>query len=94
MFLAVDSASSHVGDGISYDKTIYVNTTGDDSNSGSQTSPYATINKGYFKSVNASDNAVIYLSKRTFTGGNNTDLNINLAHRKIWRFFNYCWSGK
>lgn len=31
--LAVDSASSHVlGDGISYDKTIYVNTTGDDSN--------------------------------------------------------------
>ena len=29
--LAVDSASSHVlGDGISYDKTIYVNTTGDD----------------------------------------------------------------
>lgn len=31
--LAVDSASSHVlDDGISYDKTIYVNTTGDDSN--------------------------------------------------------------
>lgn len=30
--LAVDSASSHVlDDGISYDKTIYVNTTGDDS---------------------------------------------------------------
>ena len=29
--LAVDSASSHVlDDGISYDKTIYVNTTGDD----------------------------------------------------------------
>ena len=79
--LAVDSASSHVGDGISYDKTIYVNTTGDDSNSGSQTSPYATINKG-ISSVNASDNAVIYLSKGTFTGGNNTDLNINLAHEK------------
>ena len=33
-------------------------------------------------SVNASDNAVIYLSKGTFTGGNNTDLNINLAHEK------------
>ena len=79
--LAVDGASSHVGDGISYDKTIYVNTTGDDSNSGSQTSPYATINKG-ISSVNASDNAVIYLSKGTFTGGNNTDLNINLAHEK------------
>ena len=80
--LAVDSASSHVlGDGISYDKTIYVNTTGDDSNTGSQNSPYATINKG-ISSVNASDNAVIYLSKGTFTGGNNTDLNINLAHEK------------
>ena len=80
--LAVDSASSPVlGDGISYDKTIYVNTTGDDSNSGSQTSPYATINKG-ISSVNASDNAVIYLSKGTFTGGNNTDLKINLAHEK------------
>ena len=80
--LAVDSASSPVlGDGISYDKIIYVNTTGDDSNSGSQNSPYATINKG-ISSVNASDNAVIYLSKGTFTGGNNTDLKINLAHEK------------
>lgn len=74
--LAVDSASSHVlDDGISYDKTIYVNTTGDDSNTGSQNSPYATINKG-ISSVNASDNAVIYLSKGTFTGDNNTDLSI------------------
>ncbi len=80
--LAVDSASSHVlGDGISYDKTIYVNTTGDDSNTGSQNSPYATINKG-ISSVNASDNAVIYLSKGTFTGDNNTDLSISLAHEK------------
>ena len=80
--LAVDSASSPVlGDGISYDKIIYVNTTGDDSNSGSQNSPYATINKG-ISSVNASDNVVIYLSKGTFTGGNNTDLKINLAHEK------------
>ena len=79
--LAVDSASSPVlGDGVSYDKTIYVNTTGDDSNSGSQTSPYATINKG-ISSVNASDNAVIYLSEGTFTGDNNTDLSINLAHK-------------
>ena len=73
--LAVDSASSMLGDGISYDKTIYVNTTGDDSNTGSQNSPYATINKG-ISSVNASDNAVIYLSKGTFTGDNNTDLSI------------------
>ena len=79
--LAVDSASSPVlGDGVSYDKAIYVNTTGDDSNSGSQTSPYATINKG-ISSVNASDNAVIYLSEGTFTGDNNTDLSINLAHK-------------
>ena len=69
-----------LGDGVSYDKTIYVNTTGDDSNSGSQTSPYATINKG-ISSVNASDNAVIYLSEGTFTGDNNTDLSINLAHK-------------
>ena len=80
--LAVDSASSHVlDDGISYDKTIYVNTTGDDSNTGSQNSPYATINKG-ISSVNSSDNAVIYLSKGTFTGDNNTDLSISLAHEK------------
>ena len=79
--LAVDGASSPVlGDGVSYDKIIYVNTTGDDSNSGSQTSPYATINKG-ISSVNASDNAVIYLSEGTFTGDNNTDLSINLAHK-------------
>ena len=80
--LAVDSASSmFLDDGISYDKTIYVNTTGDDSNTGSQNSPYATINKG-ISSVNASDNAVIYLSKGTFTGDNNTDLSISLAHEK------------
>ena len=79
--LAVDGASSPVlGDGVSYDKMIYVNTTGDDLNSGSQTSPYATINKG-ISSVNASDNAVIYLSEGTFTGDNNTDLSINLAHK-------------
>ena len=80
--LAVDSTSSSVsGDGVSYDKTIYVNTTGDDSNTGSQSSPYATINKG-ISSVNASDNAVIYLSQGTFTGENNTDLSISLSHAK------------
>ena len=80
--LAVDSTSSSVsGDGVSYDKTIYVNTTGDDSNTGSQSSPYATLNKG-ISSVNASDNAVIYLSQGTFTGENNTDLSISLSHAK------------
>lgn len=92
--LAVDSASSHVlDDGISYDKTIYVNTTGDDSNTGSQNSPYATINKG-ISSVNASDNAVIYLSKGTFTGDNNTDLSISLAHEKYGGSLTINWSGK
>ncbi len=80
--LAVDSASSQgVGDVVSYNKTVYVNTAGSDSNSGSQSSPYATINKG-ISSVNASDDAVIYLSQGTFAGENNTDLNINLAHGK------------
>ena len=79
--MAVDSASSHVlGDGISYDKTIYVNTTGDDSNLVVRLVLMLQINKVF--PSNASDNVVIYLSKGTFTGGNNTDLNINLAHEK------------
>ncbi|SEK43329.1 hypothetical protein SAMN05216439_0935 [Methanobrevibacter gottschalkii] len=64
----------------SYNKTIYVNYTGDDSGSGSQNSPYATLNKA-ISNVNDSDNAVVYLSAGRFSGENNTDLSINLAHR-------------
>ena len=59
---------------------VYVNTTGSDDNIGSVDSPYATINKG-ISSVNASDNAIIYLSEGTFQGENNTNLAINLAHK-------------
>ena len=67
-------------DSVSNDKAVYVETDGDDTGSGSENSPYASINKA-ISSVNASDNAVIYLGNGNFVGENNTDLSINLAHK-------------
>ncbi|WP_298501055.1 Ig-like domain-containing protein [uncultured Methanobrevibacter sp.] len=64
----------------SYDKTIYVDSQGDDSGAGTDKSPYASLNKA-ISEVNASDNAVIYVGAGIFTGENNTDLKINLAHK-------------
>ena len=64
----------------SFDKTIYVSDTGDDSGSGSQESPYATLYRS-LSDVNSSDNAAIYVGPGTFTGENNTNLQINLAHK-------------
>ena len=64
----------------SFDKTIYVSDTGDDSGSGSQASPYATLYRS-LSDVNSSDNAAIYVGPGTFTGENNTNLQINLAHK-------------
>jgi len=64
---------------VSFDKSIYVSDTGSDSGSGSQASPYATLNKA-ISEVNSSDVAVIYVGPGTFTGENNTNLQINLAH--------------
>ena len=76
-------------------KEIYVNDTGDDSNSGSKESPYATIKKAV-SDVNASNDATIYIGQGTFSLSevtvhfvdgdeewDNTDygLNINLDHK-------------
>ena len=65
---------------VSNDKAVYVEIDGEDTGSGSENSPYASINKA-ISSVNASDNAVIYLGNGNFVGENNTDLSINLAHK-------------
>ena len=64
-----------------YDKSVYVDADGDDKSSGSQSSPYASINKA-ISDVNASQKAVIYIKEGTYMGENNTDLSINLAHRQ------------
>ncbi len=74
---------SKLSDGASttYNKTVYVETAkGSDSGAGSEASPYATINKA-IGDVNASDNAVIYLGSGTYSGDNNTNLKIDLAHK-------------
>ncbi len=60
-------------------KEIYVDTSGSDTGSGSQSSPYATINKA-ISDVNASDNAIIHLGAGTYSGEDNTNLEINKAH--------------
>ena len=74
--------NSKLGDDASatYNKQIYVNTTGSDSGAGSEASPYATINKA-IGDVNASDNAIIYLGSGTYSDEGNTNLKINLAHK-------------
>ena len=72
--------STGTADTISADnKEIYVDTAGSDMGSGSQSSPYATINKA-ISDVNASDNAIIHLATGTYTGENNTNLEITMAH--------------
>ncbi|MCC7553665.1 MAG: Ig-like domain repeat protein, partial [Methanobacteriaceae archaeon] len=76
----IDDVAIETTSNTNYDKEIYVSTTGNDDNSGVETSPYKTINKG-ISSVNASDNAVIHLSEGTFTGENNTALDIKLSHK-------------
>ena len=63
----------------SYDKSIYVDTAGSDSNTGSSSSPFATLNKA-LSEVNASQNTAIYLKAGEYAGENNTNLVINLAH--------------
>lgn len=62
------------------DQSLYVDNAGSDSAAGNQNSPYATINKA-ISEVNASQKATIYLGEGTFTGENNTDLSIALAHQ-------------
>lgn len=75
----LDSADTISSDDDTQSK--YVETTGDDSSEGNQKSPYATINKA-ISEVNASQKAVIYLGEGTFSGENNTDLSIDLAHKQ------------
>ena len=75
-FILNDDSTASVNN----DKAVYVETDGDDTGSGSENSPYASINKA-ISSVNASDNAVIYLGNGNFVGENNTDLSIDLAHK-------------
>lgn len=61
-------------------REIYVDSAGSDTGSGSQSSPYATINKA-LSDVNSSDEAVIHLAAGTYSGEDNTNLEINLAHK-------------
>ena len=85
--LSIGAVSAQDGDNIlSADdsagsiKEIYVSDTGEDTGSGSQASPYATLNKS-ISEVNSSDNAIIHVGPGTYSGENNTNLQINLAHR-------------
>ena len=61
-------------------QVIYVSVTGNDSGSGDEGSPYATINKA-ISEVNASQNAVIYLGPGTFIGENNVGLQVKINNK-------------
>ena len=61
-------------------KDIYVSDNGDDLNTGSIDSPYATIGKA-IGDVNASDDATIHIGKGTFSSENDGDFSIDLNHR-------------
>jgi predicted outer membrane repeat protein len=63
-----------------YNKTVYVDSHGDDSGAGTESSPYASLNKA-MSDIDASDNAIIYMGAGVYTGEKNTDLNINFAHK-------------
>lgn len=65
----------------SYGQSKYVAIDGDDNAAGNENSPYKTINKA-ISEVNSSQKSVIYLGEGTFSGENNTDLSINLAHKE------------
>ena len=85
--LSIGAVSAQDGDNIlSADdsagsiKEIYVSDTGEDTGSGSQASPYATLSKS-ISEVNSSDNAIIHVGPGTYSGENNTNLQINLAHK-------------
>ena len=59
---------------------IHVATTGDDLNTGSGDSPYATISKA-ISVVNDTEDTTIYLSKGTFSSENDVNFDINLNHK-------------
>ena len=61
-------------------KDIYVNDTGDDSNTGSVQSPYATIKKA-ISDVNSSEITTIHLSEGTFASDDDSSLAINFNHK-------------
>ena len=67
-------------------KEIYVNDTGDDSNTGSINSPYSSIGKAVAE-VNSSSNTIIYLSKGTF--GKDNDTNFQFTNR-VNTYFDNC----
>ena len=75
-------AASNSADIISADtpsQNIYVDTAGNDSNTGSSSSPFASLNRA-ISQVNASNNATIHVGAGVYSGENNTNLVINLAH--------------
>ncbi|WP_409200921.1 right-handed parallel beta-helix repeat-containing protein [Methanobrevibacter sp. DSM 116169] len=76
----------------SYDKEIYVNTTGSDGNSGSKDNPYATINQG-ISSASDSEDVAIYLSEGTFDGTGNVGLTINIDHQSNGGSLTFIGSG-
>ena len=61
-------------------KDIYVSDAGDDSNTGSEESPYATIGKA-ISDVNASNIATIHIGEGTFISDDDSNFNIQLLHK-------------
>ena len=59
---------------------IYVNDTGDDSNTGAEESPYASI-KMAVDGVNSSQETIIHLSQGTFAKDNDTSFTFNFNHK-------------
>ena len=68
------SADTSTNDGImlnTYTQEVWISNDGDDSNSGSESDPYKTLNK----SINSvGDNSYIHLKEGTYTGEKNRDL--------------------
>ena len=78
----VSASESNSTDTLTTDniKEIYVNVTGDDLNTGSNLSPYATIGKA-INDVSDTKDTTIYLSKGTFSSDKNVNFDINLNHK-------------
>ena len=73
-----ENPSSNVGSN-NNTQDIYVNDTGDDSNTGSAGSPYATIKKA-ISDVNSSEATTIHLSEGTFASDDDSNLEIRFYH--------------
>lgn len=74
-------------------KEIYVSDTGDDSNTGSNLSPYASIGKAISNS-SSSEDVTIYISQGTFGSDNDSNFDINLNHKIYGGSLTFIGEGK